>query len=93
MRIDCPFCGERDLEEFAYFGDAAARRPDLAADASAEEARRRYVEAIYFLDNPAGAHVGLWRHRAGCGSWLKIRRNALTHEILEVALARSEAAK
>jgi methylglutamate dehydrogenase subunit B len=93
MRIECPFCGERDLEEFAYFGDAGARRPDVEVDASAEEARRRYVEAIYFLDNPGGEHIGLWRHRAGCGGWLKIRRNARTHEILEVALARSEATK
>ena len=25
MRIQCPFCGERDLSEFAYRGDADIR--------------------------------------------------------------------
>ena len=93
MRINCPFCGERDLEEFAYFGDARARRPDVAREMSADEERRQYVEAIYFLDNPAGAHDGLWRHRGGCGGWLKIRRDTRTHEILAVALTRPSATK
>jgi methylglutamate dehydrogenase subunit B len=91
MRIDCPFCGERDLREYVYHGDAGARRPDIAADASADEARRQYVEAIHFLDNPAGLHEGLWRHRAGCGSWLNILRDTRTHEIVAVSLSRRNA--
>jgi sarcosine oxidase subunit delta len=28
MRIKCPYCGERALEEFSYRGDATVRRPD-----------------------------------------------------------------
>ena len=28
MRIPCPHCGERDSGEFAYYGDAAPRRPE-----------------------------------------------------------------
>ncbi len=28
MRIKCPYCGERALEEFTYRGDATVTRPD-----------------------------------------------------------------
>ena len=28
MRIDCPYCGERDADEFAYLGAASLERPD-----------------------------------------------------------------
>ena len=28
MRIDCPYCGERSLDEFVYQGDASLIRPD-----------------------------------------------------------------
>ncbi len=31
MRLPCPFCGERDLIEFAYHGDASLVRPDPGA--------------------------------------------------------------
>ena len=27
MRIPCPYCGERDVHEFVYRGDAAPRAP------------------------------------------------------------------
>ena len=30
MRIPCPFCGERDVHEFTYLGDATLERPDPA---------------------------------------------------------------
>ena len=28
MRIPCPFCGDRELDEFTYLGDASVQRPD-----------------------------------------------------------------
>ena len=28
MRIDCPHCGSRDIQEFVYRGDASVLRPD-----------------------------------------------------------------
>ena len=31
MRIPCPLCGDRDLSEFAYLGDATLTRPDPSA--------------------------------------------------------------
>ena len=84
MRIPCPYCGERDYSEFSYLGDAGFRRPDPQAP----DAARLYYEAVYLRDNPAGPHEELWFHAHGCRSWLRVRRNTLTHEILAVGYAR-----
>ena len=42
IRINCPYCGERDHSEFTYGGDASIQYPDL--DAPQEE----WVKAIFF---------------------------------------------
>ncbi|MDX8515656.1 sarcosine oxidase subunit delta [Mesorhizobium captivum] len=78
MRIVCPFCGERELGEFTYLGDAKPQRP--AADAG-EDAVYDYV---YLRDNIAGAMSEHWYHGGGCRAWLKVMRNTLTHEISSV---------
>jgi heterotetrameric sarcosine oxidase delta subunit len=83
MRIECPFCGERDASEFAYLGDATCQRPDPEA----QEVAARFLEAVYLRDNPAGPHDELWYHTFGCRSWLCVTRNTRTHEILGVSLA------
>ena len=75
MRINCPLCGDRPLEEFVYRGDATVTRP--AADAVLEE----WADYVYLRDNPKGAHSEHWRHAMGCGSWLVVDRDTLTHEI------------
>ena len=28
MRLPCPYCGDRDAQEFSYRGDAGPRRPE-----------------------------------------------------------------
>ncbi len=89
MRIQCPFCGERDLSEFVYHGDAGVVRPDPhAADAPA-----RFFDEVYLRSNPAGPHEELWYHGSGCRSWLRVRRNTRTHEILSVAFANAAYAR
>jgi sarcosine oxidase subunit delta len=77
MRIQCPFCGERDSSEFTYLGDARFTRPD----AEANDAQQRFVEAVYLRDNPAGPHDELWYHAFGCRGWLRVTRDTRTHEI------------
>jgi heterotetrameric sarcosine oxidase delta subunit len=89
MRIQCPFCGERDVGEFAYLGDANFVRPD--PDAPAAEAR--FFEELYLRDNPAGPHEELWYHASGCRSWLRVRRDTRTHEILAVNLPGPDASR
>ena len=84
MRIECPFCGERDVSEFSYLGDAGCRRPPADAEGLAD----RFYEAVYLRDNPAGPHEELWYHANGCLSWLRVTRDTRTHAILAVQLAR-----
>ncbi|TIS54679.1 sarcosine oxidase subunit delta [Mesorhizobium sp.] len=78
MRIVCPFCGERELGEFTYLGDAKPVRP--AASASEDEV----FDYVYLRDNVAGQMSEYWYHGGGCRAWLKITRNTLTHEISAV---------
>jgi sarcosine oxidase subunit delta len=82
MRIPCPYCGERDLSEFIYYGDPTPR-----PDPTASDAPRRFYEAIYLRDNPAGPHEELWYHANGCRSWVRVKRDTRTHEILGSAFA------
>ena len=89
MHIQCPFCGDRDLSEFAYHGDANCTRPDP----DAPDAAARFFDAFYLRDNPAGMHLELWYHASGCRSWLKVRRNTRTHEIFGVEFANSGLAR
>jgi methylglutamate dehydrogenase subunit B len=84
MRIRCPFCGERDISELTYLGDATFKRPDP----DSPDATASFVEAVYLRDNPASSHDELWFHAFGCRSWLRVTRNTYTHEILDVVFAR-----
>ena len=87
MRIACPHCGTRGLDEFAYLGDAAVVRPDPAA----EIAEAAFVDYVYLRDNPAGRHRELWSHALGCQSWLVVTRDVRTHAIEGVENARDVA--
>ncbi|KPF70840.1 sarcosine oxidase subunit delta [Bosea sp. AAP35] len=79
MRIACPHCGPRDVQEFSYLGDAKPQRPD-GMDAT-EAAMADYVHQ---RDNPAGSHRELWYHGAGCHAWLVVTRDTRTHAIAAV---------
>jgi sarcosine oxidase subunit delta len=85
MRIHCPLCGERGVEEFVYHGDATVTRPTV--DASPEA----WVEYVYLRDNPAGPHDELWYHSAGCHAWLVVRRDVRSHAVMGARLARDVA--
>jgi sarcosine oxidase subunit delta len=83
MRIKCPYCGERDAQEFTYRGDAAPKRPDPDGSGAGEA----FYDYVYLRDNPAGPLAELWYHRAGCRSWLIVERDTRTHAIVSAALA------
>lgn len=85
MRITCPICGARDRREFTYQGDAGMLdRPAPDADPEVWDAY------LHLRENPAGETRDLWFHSAGCGAWLVVTRNTVTHEISKVELARGE---
>ena len=82
MRIDCPLCGARDRREFYYAGDAVALdRPDGG------EWNAAWDDYIHNRDNPAGVTRDLWYHESGCGAWVVVTRNTVTHEVLGSELA------
>ena len=82
MRINCPNCGERDRREFYYQGDALALdRPEPDAGAEA------WDDYLHNRDNPAGDTRDLWFHEAGCGAWLVVDRNTVTHALHSTTLA------
>jgi sarcosine oxidase subunit delta len=89
MRIACPYCGERELGEFSYLGDATPRRPQpfLADGSDCPDAEEAFYEYVYLRDNPAGAFREYWYHGGGCRSWLIVSRSTLTHEISAVETA------
>lgn len=82
MRLNCPFCGNRDAHEFVYHGDGGVVRPETA------EAMQDYV---YARANVAGEHRELWYHGGGCRSWLVVTRDTRTHAIAAVRLVGEEA--
>jgi len=86
LRINCPFCGERDHSEFTYGGDATIAYPAL--EAPLED----WIEAVYVRANPKGPHRERWQHSVGCRLWLIVERNTVTHEITSVEPARAAVA-
>ncbi|MEM7644689.1 MAG: sarcosine oxidase subunit delta [Pseudomonadota bacterium] len=83
MRLTCPLCGDRDRREFYYMGhETYLHRP--AADAPPGA----WDDYLHNRVNPAGRTRDLWHHEAGCGAWLLVERDTVTHEIHSVRLAR-----
>ncbi len=83
MRLTCPICGDRDHREFFYQG--AAVMLDRPAPEAGEAAWDDYLN---LRENPAGDTRELWFHGGGCGAWLEVTRNTVTHAVSDVALAR-----
>jgi heterotetrameric sarcosine oxidase delta subunit len=72
-RLTCPFCGPRELEEFAFHKTL----PELDAGDFA---------AVYLRTNRVNDSLEHWQHAHGCRAWLRVRRNPSTGEVHEVAL-------
>ena len=85
LRINCPFCGERDHTEFHYGFDATTQFPGLE-----NQDHEAWMSYVFYRDNPKGNHQEYWQHVSGCRAWLKVTRNTLTHEITEVEYARQK---
>ncbi len=79
LLINCPFCGPRPETEFAYGGPAVARRPEAPQDISDED----WVEYLTVVPNPMGPVAERWWHAKGCGCWLVLKRDTVTHDIIE----------
>ena len=79
QQFNCPWCGMRDQSEFTYGREVA---PALAASAA------DWQRFVFERDNPCGAHAEWWHHNHGCRQWLEIVRDTMTHEVLQIQVAR-----
>ena len=79
MRIPCPYCGERDAQEFVYRGDAAPHRP---------ETDEGFYDYVYLRDNVIGSMQEHWYHAQGCRNWITVTRDTRTHRVDGAVLAR-----
>ncbi|MGI8526665.1 MAG: sarcosine oxidase subunit delta [Pseudolabrys sp.] len=84
MRIACPYCGERSVEEFVAYGSAGLKRPDMSAGVPA------WMDYVYLRDNPAGLHRELFYHVGACRSWLIVTRDTRSHAISAVVAVGDE---
>ena len=82
LRIDCPFCGKRDHDEFTYEGDASVSYPELS-----NQDEQAWYKAVFLRSNPRGKHTEYWYHGLGCRMWLIVERDTVTHEITSVKAA------
>ncbi|WP_297769674.1 sarcosine oxidase subunit delta [uncultured Roseovarius sp.] len=80
MRLVCPVCGERDRREFYYQG-AALAQPE------GEEWGPHWDDYLHNRDNPAGVTRDMWQHEQGCGAWLIVTRDTVSHTVLRCDLA------
>ena len=74
LKIPCPHCGDRAQAEFVYESTADSVVP---LDAAPDQA----VAALFTRTNPRGMDEEIWRHTHGCGGWLLIRRDRVSHVI------------
>ena len=87
MRITCPFCGERDLGEFTYLGDAAPQRPLGAAGARPRaRAKPSTTTSTCATIRPVRMREH-WYHGGGCRAWLIATRDTRSHAFQAVEAA------
>ncbi|MDX1434872.1 MAG: sarcosine oxidase subunit delta [Gammaproteobacteria bacterium] len=79
LRIECPWCGPRDEEDFSYGGEAHIARPQAPEKLSDAE----WADYLFMRSNPKGAHLERWVCN-GCRRWFNACRDTVTHEIMAV---------
>ncbi len=75
--INCPWCGERNEEEFSYGGEAHIARPadpDALSDTE-------WADYLFMRKNTKGAYLERWNHAHGCRRWFNMQRNTATHDV------------
>ncbi len=81
LTIPCPFCGPRNESEFLHGGALKPTRPAHPGQLSDAE----WVDYLIVPPNPIGPVREKWWHIRGCGRWIIIERNTLTHALSTVA--------
>lgn len=75
IQLPCPWCGYRNVSEFAYMGEVATR-PDPASTTPVE-----WRSYLYLRLNPAGRLQESWYHRAGCRRYFEAIRDTTDNTV------------
>ena len=74
LRIPCPHCGVRGVEEFVH-GEIPAT-PDHITDADARDVDRAFMHS-----NVEGVVTERWFHALGCRRWLTLTRDTTNNDV------------
>jgi len=77
LLIPCPYCGDRDEDEFVYGGECARNRPKEPSQLTDSE----WADYLYNRSNTKGEVAEWWWHAHGCTKWFQIERDTVTHSI------------
>ena len=80
LLIDCPNCGPRAEEEFAYGGEAHISRPEAPDQLTDGD----WADYLYMRTNAKGIHFERWMHAHGCRRWCKAARDTTTNAVRAV---------
>lgn len=69
IQLDCPYCGPRDVSEFAHLGEVTGRPDPRTAT------KREWRTYLYTRENRAGVVLERWLHRAGCRRFFDAERD------------------
>lgn len=73
--LTCPYCGPRNVGEFAHLGELT-QRPDPRTATQAE-----WRSYLYLRDNLAGVVHERWLHRAGCRRFFDAERDTTDNTV------------
>jgi sarcosine oxidase subunit delta len=82
IKISCPNCGKRPIEEFVY--GELPRVPDHITDTDARD-----IDRAFMMSNPAGVQMEAWFHLYGCRRWLRLCRDTRTDALVACNETRS----
>ena len=78
--IKCPYCGEREQEEFTCGGEAHIIRPQDPSKLTDDQ----WADYLFIRKNNKGIQFERWNHAFGCRQWFNVARNTATDEIIKV---------
>ena len=78
--INCPYCGERDQQEFKAGGEAHIERPKQPTELSDDQ----WAEYLFMRKNIKGLQYERWNHSHGCRKWFNAVRNTSTDKIIKI---------
>src|ERR1700712_712704 len=78
LLITCPWCGQRNEDEFHYGG--AAHVPYPLDPYALDDVQ--WAHYLFYRANPKGRFNERWSHAAGCRRWFNAVRDTATGQML-----------